>query len=295
MREYLFILAIFPFIFTSSMYSQEQKTDNRHPDKTAIAVEKDGKAVFRAPFILKLKLDKGRTYEQKIEKTPYVADNNVYIFPGESFGINISIQKDEISRIDYQKEMAKADIEFTFKQELDEKGDVMMMLAIVNKLKKTVYLDATMTVPDKKEPEAVTILPLEAGLSGNEMWPHPILQLVLNGFRLKEKPAGQEKPKDNLKKEPAKPVEQKTIPKRVGKLKIGNILYEDRNNDGRVDYESMEDNPGGADGFVYYKIDDDFDGFYDRSVKEGGIAGEHTEKKIHVEVSPIKGLKYPNP
>ncbi|GEM_PF-3256542 len=262
--------------------------------ENAVAGEKDAKPVYRQPFLLKLNMDKKQKHEQKFDKTPYVLENSIYIFPGESFGVNVSVQKDEISMISYQKDVTKADIEFSFKQEPEEKGDFMMMLAIVNKLKKTIYVDAFMSLPGKKDAEPVTILPIEPGQSGNEMWPQPIVQLILVNLRFSEKAAVIAKPKELPKKDPPKPVEQKADPKKTGRLKIENTLYEDRNGDGRIDYESKNDNPGGPDGLVTYKIDDDFDGFYDRQVTEGGIDGGHKEKKIHVEVSPIKGLKYPN-
>ncbi|HCE43128.1 MAG TPA: hypothetical protein DET40_06250 [Lentisphaeria bacterium] len=292
MKTFLIILSLL-FLTCLSSIAEDQKTEKKEADKPSSAVEKDNKNGLREPFILKLKLDKNRFYEQKIDKkTPYVADNKVNLFAGESFGVNVTIDKGEITRLSYQKDIAKSDIEFEFKQEADKDGGSMMMLVIINKLKQTLYLDAVMTVPEKTESVKAEILPVEPGLSGNEMWPNPIIQLVMTNFRFNENAV--EKPKTAQKNDAVKAPEQKTDPKKVGKLKIGNILYEDRNGDGRVDYESREENPG-AEAFLYYKIDDNFDGFYEREVKVGGADGKQTEKKLHEQVSPVKGLKYPNP
>jgi len=64
----------------------------------------------------------------------------------------------------------------------------MMMLVIRNNLKRRLYLDALMTVPDKKGIYKTRLLPVEAGLSNFESWPHPIVQLVVRNLRLSEKP-----------------------------------------------------------------------------------------------------------
>lgn len=73
--------------------------------------------VFRAPFVLKLRIDGERYYEQKFGTVPYVADNNVYLFAGDQFGINATIVNDKISRISYQPDLAKADVDLSFTQQ----------------------------------------------------------------------------------------------------------------------------------------------------------------------------------
>jgi hypothetical protein len=143
--------------------------------------------VFRDPFTIKLYVDKERCYEQKIDKKiPFAADNNVYLFPGESFGLKLGIVNGEITTVSYQKEKAGADIELEFSQKIEENGDAMMMLVLKSKIKQTLYLDALMIVPEKKGNYKTSILPLEPGLMNFESWPHPIVQLVLINLRLKD-------------------------------------------------------------------------------------------------------------
>jgi hypothetical protein len=145
----------------------------------------EGERVFRAPFKLKLHVDDERYYEQSFDRIPYVSGNDVYLFVGEAFGINVTTTENEISHIAYERNPAKADVELRFTQEKSQNG-WMMMLVIRNKLKHRLYLDALMTVPGKEEILKTNVLPVEANLSDFESWPHPIVQLVLRNFRFSE-------------------------------------------------------------------------------------------------------------
>jgi hypothetical protein len=141
--------------------------------------------VFRAPVVLKLHVDNEHYFEETFDRVPYVADNNVYLFAGESFGITVTIADDQMSRITYQRNPAKADVEFKFTQEKSRDG-FMMLLVIKNKLKRKLFLDALMTVPREKQIYKTTVLPIDPSLSSFESWPHPIVQLVLKNFRFSE-------------------------------------------------------------------------------------------------------------
>lgn len=141
--------------------------------------------VFRAPFVLKLRVDNKRYYEESFERVPYVAENDVYLFVGDTFGINVTIAENQISRITYQGNPARADVEFKFTQEKSPNG-LIMLLVIRNKLKHSLFLDARMTVPGKKEIYKTSVLPVKPNSSNVESWPHPIVQLVLRNFRVSD-------------------------------------------------------------------------------------------------------------
>jgi len=141
--------------------------------------------VFRDPFTLRLAVDKDHYYEEHFEKIPYVANKDIYLFAGEKFGISLRISDGEVSEVIYQPDLAKADLQLKFSQEKKLKNG--MMLVIESKIKKRLYLDALMTVPQSKEIHGTSILPVEAGLSDYESWPHPIVQLVLRNLRFSEK------------------------------------------------------------------------------------------------------------
>ena len=91
--------------------------------------------VFRVPFVLRLRIDKEHYYEQKFGRVPYVADRTVYLFAGDSFGINAAVTDGQISQITYQPNAAKADVEFSFFQQRGASGFVMM-LVIQNRLRR---------------------------------------------------------------------------------------------------------------------------------------------------------------
>lgn len=151
-----------------------------------VAAKDESDAVFREPFTLKLPIDKERYYEQKLDRIPYVHDNNVYLFVGENFGVNLLIENGKVAKVSYQKDITKADIEFKFYQELEEGGHRFTLLVIKNNIKDKIYFDGLMTVPDRKDIIKTSILPIEPGLSNYESWPHPIIQLVLKNIRLDE-------------------------------------------------------------------------------------------------------------
>lgn len=104
--------------------------------------------VFRDPFTLKLRFGKGHDYRQQFDKVPYVAANVVYLFAGDKFGVSVSINGDEIQTLTYQNNPAKADVDFRFEQK-DIRGRPMMLLIITSKLKRRLFMDAAMTVPEK--------------------------------------------------------------------------------------------------------------------------------------------------
>lgn len=143
------------------------------------------KPVFRAPFVLRLQIDSQHLYEENISGIPYVADNGVYLFSGESVGVNCIMHGDLISEVIYQPDLSKADITFDFSQHTSQDGP-LMLLVIRNTLKRRVSLDALMTVPGDKDVHKTNVLPVEAGRSNTESWPHPIVQLLLRNFRFSE-------------------------------------------------------------------------------------------------------------
>jgi hypothetical protein len=141
---------------------------------------------FREPFKLKLHVDKERYYEQEFPKIPYVYKNEVYLFKVDTFGVDLAITNGFIQGISYQSDTNKAAVSLQFTQVVETNGDAMMLLVIKNHTEHKLFVDALMTVPERQKPLKTSIMPVEAGLSGFESWPHPIVQLVLRNIRLKE-------------------------------------------------------------------------------------------------------------
>ena len=173
---FAFFFAIFVFLAVTA------SATGQAPANTAPSPE----PVFRAPFSLKLQIDKKHFYERQFDKVPYVADNNVYLFVRDNFGINVTITGDRISGVTYQPAPARSDVVFTFTQEKTPNGP-MMLLVTKNNLKRKLVFDALMTIPGQEGIHKTSILPIQASLSSFESWPDPIVQLVLQNFRF---PAG---------------------------------------------------------------------------------------------------------
>lgn len=143
--------------------------------------------VFREPFTLKLHVDKEHYYEEKFPKIPYVHGGDIYLFKGDSFGVDLDITNGVIRGIAYQADTNKAAMILEFTQmKIDDDGKANMLLVIRNKSNQKLFFDALMTVPDSKKIRKTSILPVSPGLTNYETWPHPIVQLVLCNIRLKE-------------------------------------------------------------------------------------------------------------
>src|SRR5229473_3239782 len=72
MKSFLWLALIVPFWTLCALPQSQAPTDSAAP-------------VFRNPFTLKLHIDKEHYYEERFDKIPYVEQNDVYLFAGESF------------------------------------------------------------------------------------------------------------------------------------------------------------------------------------------------------------------
>ncbi len=141
---------------------------------------------FRVPFTLKLRVDKDHYYEQAFPKIPFVFQNDVYLFSGDDFGIDLEIAGGAVENISYQPDASKAAISLRFEEETLTNGAAMMILVIKNRTDQKLFMDAMMTIPGYQSSQKTTVLPVEPHTSGYESWPHPIVQLLLHNIRLKE-------------------------------------------------------------------------------------------------------------
>ena len=149
--------------------------------------------VMREPFTLHLKVDKDHYSDIHYDREPYVSENEVYLFPGDKFGVNLIVKGDRVVEVRYQPDKAKADLWFGFEQPKELQNGIAMALTIDNKMKHGVSMEGLGSIPGKKDPIKTSIRSVEAGKSGLELWPHPIAQLVLGNLQLIPENAGQTK------------------------------------------------------------------------------------------------------
>jgi hypothetical protein len=177
MTPRLFILAALSLAFPGLAGSAERGS-SKSADESGV--------VFRKPFTLRIRVDQEHYYEEKKDKVPYVYRGDVYLFIGDRFGLKIDVANSAVRTIRYERDLSKADVTLEFKQGDPVNGKATSLLVLQNRTKYTFLMDAAMTVPDRKDILKTTILPLHAGLSNFESWPHPIIQLALVHIRLQK-------------------------------------------------------------------------------------------------------------
>jgi hypothetical protein len=138
---------------------------------------------------VKFQFDDKHKVERRFEKTPYVSEKTVHVFPDEEFGINVRREGEEIIEISYQPDLKKADLEFKFEVRKLGKQSIMM-LTIQSHLDKMLVMEAWMLLPEYKEPVKTSLAPVLPHLMGMETWPQPIVKLELRIQRLAAAPKG---------------------------------------------------------------------------------------------------------
>jgi hypothetical protein len=144
---------------------------------------------FLDPFTVKFQFDNKHKVERRFDKTPYVSEKTIHVFPGEEFGITVRREGEEIIEVSHQPDLKKADVKFKF--EVHKLGkNSKMMLAIQSYLDKMLVMEAWMLLPEYQEPVKTSLAPVLPHLMGIETWPQPILKLELRSLRLVAAPKG---------------------------------------------------------------------------------------------------------
>jgi hypothetical protein len=202
MRGLRSFTAVMGLIAGCIILASAQTPATKAPSSTAkprSSATKPARPVMREAFTLHLKVDKDHYEDFHYDKQPYVSENEVYLFSGDKFGVNLIMKGNRVVEVRYQPEESKADLVFGFEQPKELQGGVAMALTIDNKIKNDVGMEAMGGVPGKKDPFKDKITPVKAGKSSTEFWPQPIAQLVLGNFQLTSE--GPTPPKTN----PTKP------------------------------------------------------------------------------------------
>ena len=196
MKKLHALIAALGIIVGSMASASAQAPAAKAPSSTAkppSSAVKAKSAAMRQPFTLRLKVDKDSYSEIHYDPQPYVSDNEVYLFSGDKFGVNLVIKDGRVAEVLYQPDSKKADVVFGFEQPKELQNGLWMALTIDNKMKRGVSLEGLMSIPGKKDLFKTSILPVKAGKSGLESWPHPISQLVLGNLQLTSRDTDQPK------------------------------------------------------------------------------------------------------
>lgn len=119
-------------------------------------------------------------------ESAHVEDNNVYVFPGNKCGVNLTGIADGTSvNVSFQPDLKKADLVLTFKKERE-----MMLLTIENRAGHWVSYEAYMKVPQRDGFYKTSVLPVRPHLKNFESWPQPIVELAFKNFRFSDTAPG---------------------------------------------------------------------------------------------------------
>src|SRR6266576_5321800 len=119
-------------------------------------------------------------------ETGHVANNVVFMSPGDKFGVNLAGAADGTTlSITEEPNLKKANLVISFRQ---EKG--MVLFTIENRTEHWLTYEAGIRVPKRDGLYKTSVMPLGPRLSNFESWPQPIDQLALKNFSFTEKPAG---------------------------------------------------------------------------------------------------------
>ena len=186
MRSVLAFTAVMGLIVICMTAARAQTSAAKVPSSAAKAGSSTAKAVpvMRKPFTLHLKIDKDHYEDFPYAKQSYVSENEVYLFSGDKFGVNLIVKEDQVVTVRYEPNVSKADLVFGFEQPRELQNGVAMALTIDNKMRRDVSMEAMGGIPGKKQPFKDKIAPVKAGKSSTEFWPQPIAQLVLGHFQL---------------------------------------------------------------------------------------------------------------
>src|ERR1700741_3020694 len=109
------------------------KTPSSTAKPKSTTTAKTRSPLMRDPFTIRLKLDKEHYDEFHFGKQPYVSENEVYLFSGDKFGVNLTVKEDRVVAVSYQPNVAKADLVFGFEQPKELQDGLAMALTIDNK------------------------------------------------------------------------------------------------------------------------------------------------------------------
>lgn len=163
------LILLITLILSSSLHSQNEKPT-------------------RNSFKLDIAADETHQYSMEVKESPYfVKENIIQIYCGEKVFIECEINGDLITKMKVVKNNINPEktIEIDFTQNAENRKEINTMLIVKNPFTKTLYYEAIMFTPISKEWKSTSTIPIRPNLQNFEMWPHSIITLVLENWKLK--------------------------------------------------------------------------------------------------------------
>jgi len=141
----------------------------------------------RKAFTLEIAADETQQYEAAIPESPYfVKDNILQIYCGEKLLVECEVVNNKITamKVVYENTNPERTIEIDFSQSAEDRSKINTKLIVKNPFDRNLMYDALMFTPLGQEWKKTSIIPIRPKLMNFEMWPHAIVTLVLENWRL---------------------------------------------------------------------------------------------------------------
>lgn len=141
----------------------------------------------RPAYRLEIAVDEAHQYAMDVPESPYlVAPNTLQLFCNEKIWVECDIKDNAIQnmKVVEQNNHPTRTIEIELMQEADDRTRVQTILVVKNPFDQKLRYEAMMFTPIHQDWAETSILPVEPKLLGYEMWPHAIITLVLDNWKL---------------------------------------------------------------------------------------------------------------
>jgi hypothetical protein len=155
-------------IFSLSLYSQNDKPK-------------------RSSFKIEIAANETQQYAADIPESPFfVKEKILQIYCGEKIFVECEIEGDSISKMKVVEKNIHPEktIEIEFTQNSENRKEISTQLWVKNPLSKTLRYDAFMFTPISQQWKSTSIIPIRPNLQNFEYWPHAIITLVLQNWRI---------------------------------------------------------------------------------------------------------------
>lgn len=160
----------------------EPVTDTGAPEPTPFDREKTCAALACRPDgKIRLKDENGSELELPVLKTPYVHNGVVSIVSGESYFVTGRIEAGRLVDLRYSESEPKAENALSFEFEQTNNG---MTLIVRSSFPETVKYRAGIQLIGRTEIYDTSTCPILPAATGYELWPQPIVLIMLADFRI---------------------------------------------------------------------------------------------------------------
>jgi len=137
----------------------------------------------RKSVAVELVTDKKKPYIEHFEDVPFVTNNKVCLFPGENFGVDVTVNGKAVV-VTYNPRHKKADVEFWFRQQKASNNNrQFMILEVESRLSRMLTFNAALIFPEQKRDYDTHIFHVNPKEQNFYSWPRPTVKLTLEDFR----------------------------------------------------------------------------------------------------------------